>query len=320
MKFSEKTMDEALATLREDAFWDAMYREAPEGAKKRLRVAAWYNCQNGEGEDLDAYRAYRRKIEEEMTVEDFQYLAERFPKSLSGRKYYAEQAEKAKVRTLRTPEKLDEGIDGMLAAADNYEKDMVEKTRGIFRTELKDDPICTYETLWLAVGGDGDSCCLLGDLFDHGHGVERDENLAFFWFRRGALSGNAECCYRLADLLEDPDNVHFNFADAMFWWSEGLRRNDELVKAQLAYRLAFGEGPWTERRNPELAVRLLTDCVSGKDKDGFAHYFLGRCYAEGVGVTKDVPFALSLLRISRERENEWAEKLIKKLEDEQKGA
>jgi len=319
MKFNDETIAKAVERRCGSKFWKKVYDGAPEGAKKRLQIAFWASNFLDEKEDLDAYRERREEIEcNEMTVEDARYLAENFPADTAGKKHYAELAEELELRPLRTQEKLDAAIDGMIAAMSDYEKAMIEKTRAALRAELKDNCFFTYVDFWKAVGGDAEQALMAGDIFDHGHGIDRDEDLAFFWFRKAALCNSGEACYRLADILEDPDGDHFDFDAALFWWGEGVRRNDETVKIQLGYRLTFGEGPWEKRRNPRQGVALLKSCLNG-DESGYAHYFLAKCFAEGVGVPKkNRTAALRHLRVANQKNHPNALELMLKLIEEGK--
>ena len=102
MKFNDKTIEATTRKMCEDSFWSEVYENAPEGAKKRLRVAFWGNAHMREREDLDAYRIERERIErEEMTYEDALYLARRFPEG-AGKTHYAELAERIARRPMMT--------------------------------------------------------------------------------------------------------------------------------------------------------------------------------------------------------------------------
>ena len=79
MKFNKETIKAAVERMTKDPFWRDLYENAPDGAKRRLRVAFWGNVHLREREDLDAYRAERERIEGEMTLEDARYLAMQFP-------------------------------------------------------------------------------------------------------------------------------------------------------------------------------------------------------------------------------------------------
>ena len=75
MKFNKDTIEAAVERMTKDPFWRDLYENAPDGAKRRLRVAFWGNVHLREREDLDAYRAERERIEGEMTLEDTPFRA-----------------------------------------------------------------------------------------------------------------------------------------------------------------------------------------------------------------------------------------------------
>jgi len=312
MKFTEEMMDERVRVMCEDDFWGPIYRNAPDGAKRRLRVAFWASKGLDEKEDLDEYRCYREEVESTMTYEDAEYLAKNFPEG-AGKTHYLEMCERLRFASLRTEEKLDEAIDIMARMMSPEDREAVELSRDAFKG--CDDPWVKYEWLWEAVGGKGDQCCLVGDVFDHGHGVERDGKLAEFWFRRGALCGDGDSCCRLAALYGDESEACFDFSLANFWYREALRRGNFMVKWALGYRLIFGDGAWKNARNPKLGVKLLESGLDD-DKDGECHYYLGRCYEEGVGVKKNAGRALRLYQKAARRDHNKAKEAILRIRKE----
>lgn len=298
MKFNEEAMQAAFESFMEDNFWKEMYDNAPEGAKKRLRVAFWGSKYINEREDLDDYREYRERVENEMTLADAEYLAEHFPEG-AGKKHYTEMREELETAALKTPEKLDAATEVMLAGCSDEERRAVEATR--LALKRCDDPFVKYAWLWGAVGGNGEDCEWLGDTFDHGHGVERDAELAYFWFRRGAFCGHGGCCARLAAVYED-EGPRFDMEKAKFWFIEAIRRKSDDAKIDLGARLTtWEEGPWTAYRNPTLGFNLLKS-ASGGEHVGRACYFLGKCFEQGVGTKRDLERALCEYSLAKLKE------------------
>jgi len=313
MKFNEETMEAKTRLMCEKPFWKQVYGGAPERAKKRLRVAFW--ASNGgldEREDLDAYREYREQVEAEMTLEDAQYLADNFPMG-TAKTHYRAMCRELQFSTLKTREKLDEAIDIMIRGMPEDEAEKIRRSREAFRT--CEEPWIKYIWLWEAVGGNGNQCCMVGDVFDHGHGVERNAELAEFWFKKGALCGDGDACCRVAALYEDEDGPCFDFALANFWYQEALRRNNLTAKWTLGHRLTFGEGPWAAVRNPKLGVQILKSGLA-VDFDGDCQYHLGRCYEEGVGVEKDRAEAIRLYEIAKGCQHRGAEEALNRLDPE----
>ncbi len=287
MKFNEEAMDEATRRYASEGARKDIYENAPEGAKKRLRVAFWGTCFLKENEDLDAYRLRRLEIENhEMSVEDAAYLADKFPEGLDGKRHYRELRNTLILAPLRTDAKLDDAMDAMTERWSKEDRLLFERSRAAYR--LRDDPfgVCTYPKLWKAVGGDGDSCGLLADVFNHGHDVDCDEELAVFWWRRGAMCGDEDCLRELAKKLSDSTSSMFDMAESIFWFMEGVRRNLLTVKREVGRLLAFGEGEWTKLRNPKLAISLLQSCAD-MDESGLTHYYIGLFFEKRVDPAYD---------------------------------
>lgn len=304
MKFNDEMIEKKTQEkLAESSFWREVYENAPDGAKRRLRIAFWASGGGlDEKEDRWVYREAREQTENEMSVEDFAYLEEKFPDG-SGKTHYAEKRKEAEFKSLRTPEKLDPVIAYLSSGCTPYEKEMIAKTQEAFRH--LDDPWPKYEWVWLAVGGNGDKCGLVGDVFDHGHGCERDPELAEFWFKHAAMSGDLDACWRLAHLYEREDYPCFSEEGTLFWIHEGIRRGDICSKVNLGGRLCLGQGWWTKHFNPEVGVGLLESSLHD-DKSGNAYYYLGRCYEKGVGVEKSRIKAKRCMKKALEFEHDGA--------------
>ncbi len=300
MKFNEENMQVETDSYMKDEFWRDIYENASETAKKRLRVAFWASRHLDEKEDLDKYREYREQVESEMTYDDAAYLAERFPTG-AGKDHYAKLRDRLELMPLRSKEKLDEACAIMLEHASDYDRRIFEKTQA----ELLQchDALVRYEWLWGAVGGNGEDAEWLGDTFDHGHGVEPDEELAYYWFKRGAMSGHADCCCRLAAMYENEEGLRFDIARALFWFREALRRNSVEAKIDLGARFTtYESAAWGKMRNPELGFEMLKSAY-GKGKMRAAFY-IGKCYEFGAGVTRSYVHAMRYYRAAK-NEDIW---------------
>lgn len=312
MKFNEETMKQALADYSNNEFWMDVYNNAPERAKKRLRVAFWASLHMNEKEDLDAYREYREGVEREMEYEDALYLAQHFPEG-AGKTHYNELCTKLEFKALKTDEKLDEAIEVLLEGCSDEERRLIERSRAALKA--CEDPWFKYELLWSGVGGNGDDCGLLGDLWDHGHGVECDDELAFFWFRRGALSGDGDCCCRLAAMYENKDGPRFDMSRCLFWFREALRRNSKEARVDLGARLTTwgdDDGPWSKLRNPKLGLSLLYSAIRESD-EARAHFFVGACYEHGVGHERNLDKALREYRIAERGDVYGAKRCVERV-------
>lgn len=310
MKFTEENINAMVASFCKNPKWKKLYDDAPEKARARLRIAFWAGGGGlDEKEDLDLYRQAREEAERELSFEDAQYLAANFPEG-SAKKHYEELFERVRYAPLMKPELLDAAVATLMEGCSSYERDCYDRTMTALR-ECEDGWV-KYDWFWKAVGGHGETCLLVGDIFDHGHGVKCDESLALFWFKKGALCGDGESCYRLACLYEDEKSGRFDMGAALFWFREGLRRRCRLAQVKLAERLLFGDGAWLEYRNPALAHQVL-GLEIGRDEDGAASFLIGRAYEEGAGIPKSLEDALTFYKLAKMRGCESAQKAIKRI-------
>lgn len=315
MKFNEAAMDEALKRFMDTDLWRNIYKGAPELARKRLRVAFWASSYLKEKEDLDLYRAYREQVEREMSFEDADYLARRFPVK-TGKDHYEELRDEIELRSLKTEAQLDAACETLLEGLTPYDREVYEKTRQLLKSA--DEPMLKYEWLWGAVGGDGDAAAWLGDTFDHGHGVEPNEELAFYWFKRAAMCGNGDGCGRLAEFYEREDSPRHDMARALFWFREALRRNSVEAKIDLGRRLTVDDRKcWQAMRNPHVGFELLRSAYAKGEMR--AAYFLGKCCEQGVGTKRDLWSALKYYKEAMNADYGGKEdyKRVKKLYDKE---
>lgn len=310
MKFNKEAIEKAKGIMFENPFWHEMYIDAPKRAKERLEIAFWASQYLDEREDVDAYREARESVERSMTIDDAQFLADRFPEG-AGKTHYKELVKRLRRLEILTPEKLTAAIKNLILSFGDEDQEIVWRTQSLL--DACTDPFYKYEWLWEAVGGKGESALLIGDMFEHGHGVEINYDLALYWFHRGAMSGNGESCYRLACLFEDEDSMVFNFKEAAFWFAEGIRRDDVTTRYELGARLTiWKEGPWVEKKNPEYGIMLIKDAIK-EDDSGCAKYYMGRCYEEGAGVEKNLKTARRYYRMASDDGHRGAKEALERL-------
>ena len=74
--------------------------------------------------------------------------------------------------------------------------------------------------LWrpLAEQGDPRAEYMLGLAFSSGHGVPRDDAVAFQWYQRAAEHGVAAAQVNLGTMYANGDSVPQDYAQAIKWW------------------------------------------------------------------------------------------------------
>ena len=310
-EFNEAEMNRATFEMFERSpVWKKLYDGAPELAKERLKVLFWGNKYISEGgAEVDKYREYRIQLEARMSYYDFAYLAEHFPKNIKApREHYIEMRDKVLMRPAMTKARLDEAIAELTKDCTPEDRERIYRT-GEICAEAKEFFFFTYDEFFKAVGGNGEACETMGDAFNHGHGPEVDKDMAYFWFRKGALCGHGGCCFQLANMHEQEFDGFYDMKKSLFWLMEGLRRNDYTCKYMLGYRLTLAPGWWEVHHQSEAGAQLLESMLDN-DPKGWARYFPAKCYYQGVGVEEDHEIAFSMMKDAADCRNEDAKKML----------
>ena len=91
-----------------------------------------------------------------------------------------------------------------------------------------------------AESGDSEAQCLLGALYEHGHGVPRDGKWAASYYGRAALQGNRFAQYRLGFLYLTGFGVKQDSAKAFLWYLKAAEQGE--TAAQLALAKMYDDG------------------------------------------------------------------------------
>jgi TPR repeat protein len=143
----------------------------------------------------------------------------------------------------------------------------------------------------------------LGWQYLNGLGTTADAEQARQWYRKGADKGDLTSQYQLAWIYEhvDPND----YQKAMRWYKEAATTHDtkgaqrpEEAKAQnnIGYMLEQGLGVAVDY---ESAARWYA--IAARSGYVRALYHLGNLYAEGLGVSRDLPLARTLMQRAAEK-------------------
>ena len=66
--------------------------------------------------------------------------------------------------------------------------------------------------------------------YEKGVGCEKDENLAFYWYKKAAEQGNAIAQYNLGLCYKKGEGVEKNIDEAIKWFSKCAEQGDEDAK------------------------------------------------------------------------------------------
>ncbi|MGH8751008.1 MAG: tetratricopeptide repeat protein [Burkholderiales bacterium] len=83
------------------------------------------------------------------------------------------------------------------------------------------DYIAAY-ALWqkLARQGDARAQLNLGQMYEKGRGVQRDDSEAFKWYQKAAAQGNADAQYRLGWMYDNGRGVPWSYNEALAWYEK----------------------------------------------------------------------------------------------------
>ena len=203
-------------------------------------------------------------------------------------KYYNEARESARQLSVRTPEKYDIALlricNGLIEV---YKK--IGDTESVKKYEIQRFQIIKR---W-AERGEPLALNSLGWTYFKGIGTSKDYIQAFKWTFRAAQLGNktgsAETLWRM---YRDGLGVDRDTAEALRWLKIAVEANN--AAAQAAYGECLEYGRYGLSVDITQAAELYKSSSARRNPAGLYNY--GRCCLHGIGVEKDVPRAVDLLR------------------------
>lgn len=123
------------------------------------------------------------------------------------------------------------------------------------------------------------------------------DDVSFFWIRSAARSGLSSAQFELGRLFQQWENL----SHAIAWYSVAAQQNIVEAKRALLDLLKTD----MSRPSPKEAAKLCEVLIQTGDVEGYAHYFLGLLYAEGVepSIVKDLVKAAELYKIAASQGN-----------------
>ncbi len=143
-----------------------------------------------------------------------------------------------------------------------------------------------------AASGDALAQYRLGSAYSLGEGgMERDDELAVYWWRKAAAQGSALAQNELGTAYAEGAGVEKDPREAVYWLTQAAEQGLAVAQANLATMYRHGGGVRkNDRRAAELYRRAADQGL------GWAQFFLGEAYEAGVGVRKDMEQAASWYR------------------------
>lgn len=122
----------------------------------------------------------------------------------------------------------------------------------------------------------------VGRCYGAGDGVGKDEAEAVKWYHVAVEHGCADAMFELSKYYTFGIGVRRNRATASKWLSKAAERGHLRSMVQLGCKCTH---EYEADYNPRKAVRLFRKAAEKGDAWGM--FYLGECYADGVGVKKD---------------------------------
>lgn len=144
-----------------------------------------------------------------------------------------------------------------------------------------------------AAQGDGRAIGMIGSYYERGLCVRRDLNKALKYYMIAARDGSASAEYAAAQLLHRAGR----YEEAYAWYSRAANHGRPSGKFMVARYILHGWG--NVSKDEEKAFRMM---VALSEEDGLpeAHLWVGTCYQEGAGVSRDIEKAFKYYLLSAE--------------------
>ncbi len=184
------------------------------------------------------------------------------------------------------------------ALAADFEKGKKAYDKGDYKTALQE---------WrpLAEQGHAEAQHNLGNMYNDGEGVTKDNRQAVFWYRKSAEHGNAKAQFKLGYMYANGWGVTQDDSQAEIWFRKAAEQ-DRLRKvaeqgdaiAQLYFGVMYLNGWGISKDYGQAAFWLRKAAEQGNAK---AQTNLGNTYAKGQGVPKNDRQAVSWYRKAAEQ-------------------
>ncbi len=192
---------------------------------------------------------------------------------------------------------------------DHYENGCVDQ-RG--RIIVKRSPKKAAE--WLrrsAEHGNGSAQNNLGNLLSNGHGIRKNVDEAFKWYKKAFRAGHSTVAQNIAITYRESGN----YTAAVRWFRRYAHEDDGDALVQLGIHYYWGKGV---RKDSKAAVRCLRSAIRSKnisesDRDD-AFFLLGLAHYEGLGVKASLRKAIKLFeRANIDDDNPTAREFLRRI-------
>ncbi|KAF9163996.1 hypothetical protein DFQ26_001909 [Actinomortierella ambigua] len=162
-------------------------------------------------------------------------------------------------------------------------------------------------------------------IYDHGHGVDKNDKDAFWWYRMAASHGTVAAQLRVGKMYEQGQGVPRSFGRAASWY---LRAADGgSAEAQYQIACVYQYGPSDKRDEEEASMWFHMAAQQGHRHAQYelwqwnanAQYELGKAYWNGQGATKSDAEAVKWLTLAAEQGNSYSQFKLYSMYDKGQG-
>lgn len=163
-------------------------------------------------------------------------------------------------------------------------------------------PVTQQSLIEVAIKGDPHAQNQLGERYERGREVPKDDSQAFKWYQQSALQGFAAGQANLGRLYESGRGVERSLFEAAALYRKAAEQNHAPAQSYYGYALAYGRGVDTD----------VLESVNWFQKSAAQGYPLGQnnlgyAYFIGRGVKQDLEKAVALFRQAAEGKNSLAQ-------------
>ncbi|RGB36597.1 kinase-like domain-containing protein [Rhizophagus diaphanus] len=120
----------------------------------------------------------------------------------------------------------------------------------------------------------------IGECYEFGRGITKNERLAFEYYQILASRGCAMGQFKLGWFFEYGSVVGKELRLAAYWYEKAAYRGNLVASKALGYLYMIGNGV---DENHQKAFELFKESAEGEDLDGIV--LLGNCYSDGIGIS-----------------------------------
>ncbi|MCG3659941.1 tetratricopeptide repeat-containing protein [Aliarcobacter butzleri] len=149
---------------------------------------------------------------------------------------------------------------------------------------------------------------ILGYMYSHGEGIEKDYQKAIQWYEKSANQNNSNAQFNLATMYSHGEGIEKDYQKAIEWYEKSANQNNSNAQSNLGNMYRDAEGV---AKDIQKAIQWYEK--SANQGNPYAYYNLGAMYLNGKEVKKDYKKAVELLKKSLNQKDKLPQEYIDKL-------